>query len=100
MDDVMMQIIKLLITIAGLAITYYLVPFLKKKVGEKKFDEIYNLVAIAVNAAEQIFNQPNMGEKKKEYVIKFLEEKGIDITDEQIDALIEAVVYEINRYKS
>jgi hypothetical protein len=100
MDDVMMQIIKLLITIAGLAITYYLVPFLKKKVGEKKFDEIYNLVAIAVNAAEQIFNQPNMGEKKKEYVIKYLHEKGVKLSEDDLNAIIEAVVYEINRYKS
>ena len=100
MDDVLMQIIKLMITIAGLVITYYLVPFLKEKVGEQKFDETYNWVAIAVNAAEQIFNKPNMGEMKKEYVLKFLNEKGVNLPEDDLDALIEAVVYEINRDKS
>ena len=39
-------------------------------------------------------------DKKKDYVLQFIKrDKGITITDEELDALIESAVYEINRAK-
>jgi len=52
---------------------------------------IYRIKAVA--AAEQI------EEDKKTYVLKFIRDKGVTITDQELDALIEAAVYEINRAK-
>lgn len=99
MDEIQIKLLSLVITIISILITYYLVPYLKKKLGKEKFNEIYDWVSIAVNAAEQIFNEPGMGEKKKHYVLKFLQDRGIELSYQELDALIEAVVYEINRNK-
>lgn len=99
MQEVQFKLISLVITIIMILITYYLVPYLKKKLGKEKFDEVYSWVSIAVNAAEQIFDEPGLGEKKKDYVLKFLQDRGINLTYQELDALIEAVVYEINKNK-
>ncbi|MGJ0847406.1 phage holin [Tissierella praeacuta] len=88
-----------LIALIGAIITYVIVPFLKSKTTEKQRDTAKFWVQIAVNAAEQIYKEKGKGNLKKEYVLEFLNSKGIKITDEQLDALIEATVYELNKNK-
>src|SRR5574344_568107 len=38
----------------------FLIPFVKSKVGEEKFKDISKWVRIALNAAEQIYNESGM----------------------------------------
>ena len=76
-----------------------LIPFVKSKVGEEKFNDISKWVRIAVNAAEQIYNESGMGEVKKEYVLEFLKKKGITMDIDSVDALIESEVYKLNNSK-
>lgn len=77
----------------------FLIPFVKSKVGEEKFKDISKWVQIAVNAAEQIYNESGMGEVKKEYVLEFLKKRGITMDIDSIDALIESEVYKLNSSK-
>lgn len=77
----------------------FLIRFVKNKVGEEKFKDISKWVQIAVNAAEQIYNESGMGEVKKEYVLEFLKKRGITMDIDSIDALIESEVYKLNSSK-
>jgi hypothetical protein len=87
------EILQAVLTLATAIITILLVPFLKEKMGEAKYNNIIKWVKIAVEAAEQMYKAyPKSGDDKKEYVIEFLENKGIKLTIEELDALIESAV--------
>ena len=90
----------IIIALLGAIITYIVVPFIKKKTTKQEYENIEFWIGVAVNAAEQIFSEPDMGEKKKAYVIGFLKKMGIKISMDQLEVLIEAAVREINKNKS
>ena len=93
------KIMTAVIGLIGAIITYVVVPYIRSKTTEKQRDGAKFWVQVAVNAAEQIYKEKGQGIIKKKYVVDFLNEKGIKITDEQLDALIEAAVYELNKNK-
>ncbi len=94
------EIIVAFIGLLGVIITAVVVPFIKKKTTITQQKDIAMWVKIAVSAAEQIFNGTKAGAEKKAYVIKYLQEMGIDLEDERIkkevNLLIEAFVSEMN----
>lgn len=59
------------------------------------------MVALAVRAAEQTITGQGQGAVKKAEVIKFVSEwlygKGINITEDELDQLIEAAVYSMKQ---
>ncbi len=89
-------IVKVVIPILGAIITYILVPFFKSKTTKQQRENIYFWVRVAVQAAEMIFVDKGQGKLKKEYVVEFLTSKGIDVTLQELDVLIEAAVKELN----
>jgi len=89
-----------LIALIGAIITYYVIPLLKGKISADNWTDIINWVKIAVDAAEQMKKVGKITVPKKDYVISFLKGKGITITDQELDALIEAAVFEINKAKT
>lgn len=96
----MYQIASLTLTIIGLLLTYYVVPWLRTKASKEQLISVEMWVNIAVAAAEQMKAAGlNTGDKKTE-VVKFIRNKGITITDQELDALIEAAVYELNMAKN
>lgn len=99
--NVSYQIITLLISLAGVVLTYFIVPWLKSKTTTQQLDMIKLWINIAVAAAEQMKAAGLMpdGQAKKEFVLKFIRDKGVTITDQELDALIEAAVFEINKAK-
>jgi ribosome-interacting GTPase 1 len=48
-----------------------------------------------VRAAEQIFFGAGKGEEKKKYVLEYLEKRGIKLTKEDLEVMIEAAVKEL-----
>lgn len=90
------EIVLAIIGLLGTIITYVLVPYLKSKTTETQRENIYFLVTLAVQAAEQIYFKPGQGEKKKEYVINYLSSRGIKLTVEDLNIFIEAAVKELN----
>ena len=89
-------IVKVIIPILGAILTYLIVPFIKSKTTKEQRENACFWVKIAVNAAEQVYKEKGQGKLKKEYVVAFLTSKGIDITMEELDVLIEAAVKELN----
>jgi predicted outer membrane protein len=80
-------ILELIITILAGVVCTYLIPYLKQK-------RLTWLVSTAVAAAEQAMKD-STGAEKKEYVIKWLANRGITYDSDKIDAVIESAVYEV-----
>jgi hypothetical protein len=79
-----------ILVVLGIVFTRYLLPWAKAKMGEAKFNEIYNKVETAVTAAEKVYEASGMGPEKRKYVLEYLRKKGVDVTDADIDIMIEA----------
>lgn len=99
MNDVTFIILKAVITVCAALITAYVIPYLKVKLTDARYEKLLKIVVTAVEAAEQTFDASGMGAAKKEDVISFVTEwmldHGISITQEQLDKLIEAAVFEM-----
>ena len=87
---------KVLIPLLGAILTYLIVPLILQKTIKQQRENIYFWVTVAVSAAEQIYKEKGQGQLKKEYVVNFLTSKGINITIQELDAMIEAAVLELN----
>ncbi len=92
-------ILTAIIALIGAIITYYVIPVLKGKISANTWNEIIKWVKIAVAAAEQMKEAGLLDYDKKNYVIKFLKSKGYKINDDDLNAAIEAAVYELNSNK-
>ncbi len=97
MNTVTYQIATLVISLIGVILSGLIVPWLRMKIGKEKISQVQMWVNVAVAAAEQIFSAPQQGPSKKVYVIEFLESKGIKITEQELNVLIEAAVFELNK---
>lgn len=90
-------IIEAVAALIGVIITCVLIPYIKSKTTTEQQKEINAWVKIAVSAAEQLFTGSGRGEEKKAYVIAWLKERGITVDEAELDALIEAAVYELKQ---
>ena len=90
-------IIEAVAALIGVIITCVLIPYIKSKTTTEQQKEINAWVKIAVSAAEQLFTGSGRGEEKKAYVIAWLKERGITVDEAELDALIEAAVYELEQ---
>lgn len=75
------------------------IPYLKQKTKGANLANTLAMVEIAVKAAEQIYSYAGQGAIKKKYVLQYLKDRGISLQEEELDAMIEATVQEINRWK-
>lgn len=75
-------------------ITTFVVPYIKARTTSSQQSQINTWVKIAVAAVEQTCRDAKGAEKKKR-VLGWLYQHGIVIDEDQIDAMIEAAVYEI-----
>ena len=89
-------IVNAVIALIAAIITTFLIPWIKSKIDAAKLAQIVEWVGIAVRAAEQIYNESGMGEKKKQYVLDFLAGKGFTLDPNSINAMIEAAVKNLN----
>lgn len=100
MNEITFNVLKIVVTLCSVWITYYLVPYIKNKIAESKNKQLIDTIARAVRAAEQTIKESGQGKVKKAEVVAFvshwLTEKGIHITEDQLDKLIEAAVFTMN----
>ena len=89
-------IVNAVIALIAAIVTTFLIPWIKSKIDAAKLAQIVEWVGIAVRAAEQIYNESGMGEKKKQYVLNFLADKGFTLDPDSINAMIEAAVKNLN----
>ena len=90
-------IIEAVFALLAAVITAIVIPYIKSKTTASQQAEINAWVKIAVTAAEQIYTGSGRGEEKKAYVLNWLQEHGITVDAEKLDALIEAAVYELTQ---
>jgi 16S rRNA U1498 N3-methylase RsmE len=88
-------IVNAIIALVAALITTFFIPWIKGKIDAQKLSQIERWVEIAVGAAEQIYKESGMGEKKKQYVLDFLAKKGLKLDLDSLDALIEEAVFNI-----
>ncbi len=95
MNEILFEVIKVVVMVAVLVITRYLVPWLKEKIGADKLAVAEKWAKYAVLKAQQVLWEKD-GQDRKAYVVEFLKEiliaKNIALSDEQLDILIEAAV--------
>lgn len=90
------ELFLLFLALFSLILGAYLVPYIKSVTTAKQRENTYFLIQLAVKAVEQIFPGHGIGDIKKDEVLKYLEFKGIYLTDEDLEILIEAAVRELN----
>lgn len=83
--------------LVGAVVLSLLVPYIKSKTTAEQQENINAWVRIAVKAAEQLLTGGGRGAEKKNYVLEWLDGKGITYDVAKIDAIIEAAVYELNK---
>ncbi len=76
--------------LAGFAAAF-LVPLLASKLGAQRMETLAFWVDTFVRAAEQTFSGTE-GAAKKAYVMRLLEERGINVGTGELDAMVECAV--------
>lgn len=97
--DIIMQILKLVVMVATALVTTYLIPWIKSHTDTEKLYAVMRWAHEAVMAAEQLYGAKNAVEKKKYariFLRKMVKDAKVDISDEELDMLIEAAVGEMN----
>ena len=91
------DVLALALVVAVAATVAYLLPWLREKLGAAKFDQLWQLVCIAVQAAEQFFPAAKSGADKLKFVLKWLRDQGVAIDDGMTRPMIEAAVRELTK---
>ena len=101
MEQITFDILKIVVSICAALVTVYVIPYLKTLKDDKRYASLVGIVEVAVRAAEQTISAPHEGKLKKAevemFVSDWLESKGIKITSEELDKLIECAVYQLKQ---
>ncbi len=101
MNDITFNILKIVVAVATALISVYIIPVLRQQLNSSKYQQLLDMVEVAVRAAEQTIQGSGMGAHKKDEVIYFVSawmaRHGINITEEQLDQLIEAAVFNMKQ---
>lgn len=89
------ELLSAVIALVSMLITSVLIPYIKSKLNYSRAESLQKWVKVAVLAAEQLYADSGLGERKKEYVLDFLNSKGFVLNAEEIEALIESEVYKL-----
>lgn len=97
MNDVSFLCLKVVTAVCAALITAYFVPYLRTLKNDARYKRVIDMVTLAVKAAEQTFKESGKGAEKKAAVIRFvsgwLGDKGIEITEDELNQLIESAVF-------
>ena len=95
-NQIFTQLLCGIITIIGALVSAYLIPWLKVKADTTKMADFIGFVEKAVRWANQTIPAEEWERKKAEVtkrVVSYVERhSGLELTDDDIDAIIEAVV--------
>ena len=95
MNEIIFEVLRLAVLLVVFAVTCYLIPWIKGKIGQDRLNEITTWINAAVLMAQQVYYSKTGPERKAiggDLLKSMLTAKNISITDEQLDTLIEAAV--------
>ena len=93
--ELITKLVEAIVTVILLLVSAYVIPWLKNKVGDDKYATIVEFAEIVVRSAEKIYTQEEWAQKKRyavEMVTAKCKELGLNITAEEINAIIEGAV--------
>ena len=100
MNEITFTALRLLTMILMAVLSAYVIPWVKARIGNERLEQISQWAALAVSWAEQIVDKTGAGTDKKIMVESFLKDllatKGIALTEQQIDILIESAVRQMH----
>jgi len=95
-NEIFTQLMVGIITIMGALVSAYLIPWLKTKVEATQMADLISFVEKMVKWANQTIPAEEWERKKEEVTARVItyvnRHSGIELTDDDIDAIIEAVV--------
>jgi hypothetical protein len=92
--DILMLIIKVL----AILVMAFVLPWISKKMGAENYAKLLQAIKLAVQAAEQLFPDSGVGAKKKQWVRDLITSQ-FKVSNEDVERLLEAFVYELNKDK-
>lgn len=96
MNDILFTVVQCVVLVLSVIVSRYLIPLVKTKLMKYQHEEIYNIALEGVRGVEQVIGGGKGKEKKEKvikYVLSYAHNRGINITSEQIDLLIESAVF-------
>lgn len=100
LDNYILLLVKVIVTIIMVILTKHIVPILKEKYDLHVNDKIKSIVKDTVEAAEQTIKGSGQGSIKKtevlKYVIKFLDDQNIKVDADLLNTMIESAVFVMN----
>ena len=98
MSDICFEGLKILVMVAVLVLTRYVLPWVKSKADSEKLNLVTQWAYKAVLMVQQTMKTTDGKEKKvivTQFLKEILQEKNITLSDAQIEILIEAAVKQI-----
>lgn len=93
-------VIKIIFALLSVTITYFVIPFLTEITDKYRSEKIDSFIQDSVIAAEQVIKGDKKGAEKKAKVLSavtnWLNERHINLSEEEIDDMIESMVYMLN----
>lgn len=100
MNEVLFNVLLFVVIVCTVAISGTIIPWIKRQIHDSEYAEFLDTVKEAVRMAEQTIKASGQGKIKKAEVIAvvtaWLNAHKIDITEKQLDTLIEAAVWTMN----
>ena len=97
MNQITLEILRIIVALASVVITYYLIPLIKSKMSNEKLAEVEKWASFIVLALQQTYGteeEVNEIKKKKamELINDLIKNADLSITPEQINIIIESAV--------
>lgn len=89
-------LIEVLVMAAALAVSAFVIPWLKGKTTAQQREDLLKWVDIAVAAAQQLFHQCS-GQERLEYALEVLANKGYDVDSVIVRDAVEAAVLKLHQ---
>lgn len=100
MEELIFSAIEEIVFLAIIIVLAYITQFIRKKMGEEKFETVQAIVEDGVLFAQQVYEH-TAGEvkfvKAIEYVTEELQDRGIKVEEEQIGRMIESVLKRLKK---
>lgn len=102
-EELIKMIVEVVIGLVVFAVSGYVIPWLKTRIGADKMALLEQFVEACVRAAEQMYT-PEEWKIKKDYVTKLVSDKatelGLGLNEAEIDAIIEGIVNYVKHNKN
>ena len=107
MSEQIFEILKCLVSLVCMCIGYFLIPYIKEKIYNTKYQNIVEQASEIVRALQQVYSDSIAEDKNTTKRIdainaltSYANERGFKITPEQAATLIESAVYAMKMKKT